>query len=293
MSDTFDHYVQSHPIVPYIRLADYAVREPWFIPERRILDYLLVYIQEGQCLFEVDKVPYHLGAGELCLIQPNSVLALRGLTKTLTPFVHMDIFYNAQRELSFSTLPGQLDLSAYDHLLQPGLNDFTDLNLPVVIKPRHAVPFIDQFMKMIGLCLSGQPYSALEVQSIATELVLSLVRQYGQSKPSASPAPQDLNWITSYFSFHLSENISVHDMARRANLSTSRFSKLFLKTFGVSPYQHLLQLRLKHANELLRGGSLKLHQIAEYCGFANEQHFSKAYKKAFGISPGSARKQDE
>ena len=45
------------PIVPFIREGDFAVRAPWSVAARRLLDYLLVYIQEGECLFQVDGAP--------------------------------------------------------------------------------------------------------------------------------------------------------------------------------------------------------------------------------------------
>lgn len=291
MNDSLEFHIQHHPIVPYIRMAGYAVREPWYIPERKLLDYLLVYVQEGQCLFTVEGRPYELSGGDICLIQPNQTLTLRGISRTITPFVHMDIFYNSNREQSFPTKPGQLDLTAYAHLLQNRLNDFSDIDIPVIIQVQHPQQFKDLFLKMIGFWLSGNPYSAFEAQTIGSDLILSIIKAYCDTSSSAAPKPQDLNWISSYFSFHLSERISVGEMAKRANLSISRFSKLFLKNFGVSPYQYLLQLRLKHAMELLHTSNLKLHQIADYCGFANEQHMSKAFRKAFGVSPGSARMQ--
>ena len=37
------------PVVPYIREADFAIRKPWYTPPRRLLDYLLLYVQEGEC----------------------------------------------------------------------------------------------------------------------------------------------------------------------------------------------------------------------------------------------------
>lgn len=291
---SFDRYIQQYPIVPYVRMAGYAVRDPWYIPERKLLDYLLVYVQDGQCLFEVDGKPYPLSGGDICFIQPNQRLTLRGVSKTITPFAHMDIFYNPRREQSFPTKAGQTDLAAYAHVLQPRLNDFPEVDIPVVIQPQHPEQFKDQFLKLIGRWLSGShsPYNALEMQTIGNELMLSILQTYYKTKPPVHSAPQDFNWITSYFSFHLSESISVRDMAKRANLSVSRFSKLFHKTFGVSPYQYLLRLRLKHAEELLQTSDLRLHQIAEYCGFANQHHLSKVYRQKFGVSPGSVREMN-
>jgi hypothetical protein len=42
------------PVIPYIREADFAVRKPWYTPPRRLLDYLLLFVQEGEYLVNVE-----------------------------------------------------------------------------------------------------------------------------------------------------------------------------------------------------------------------------------------------
>ena len=57
------------PVVPYIREADFAIRKPWYTPPRRLLDYLLLYVQEGECQVTVEGEELLLGSGDFCLIQ--------------------------------------------------------------------------------------------------------------------------------------------------------------------------------------------------------------------------------
>jgi AraC-like DNA-binding protein len=290
VSRNLQSFIAKNPIVIFIREADYAVRYPWSVHERKLLDYLLVYIQEGDCVFNVEGKDYQLSEGDFCLVQPNELVLLKGTTKTITPFVHMDIFYNPEREQSFPTKAGQTNLSGYKNLIQPKLNDFSELNIPVKIAPQQPRHFRDQLMKMIRLWHSGETLAQLEAQNIGNELIYLLIKQYGEFGDQTQNSPEDFNWITSYFSFHLSENITIEDMAQRARLSPSRFSTLFREHFSMSPYQYLLRMRIEHAEELLLHSKLTLHQIAELCGFANAQHFSKAFKKYTGKTPGSLRK---
>jgi hypothetical protein len=44
-----------------------------------------------------------LGSGDFCLVQPNTLHSLRGQTATITPYVHLDIFYNPRRQAGFPT----------------------------------------------------------------------------------------------------------------------------------------------------------------------------------------------
>ncbi|TXK72271.1 helix-turn-helix domain-containing protein [Paenibacillus sp. N3.4] len=99
-----------------------------------------------------------------------------------------------------------------------------------------------------------------------------------------------MDWITSYFSYHLSNPLNIDAMAKRAHLSPSRFNDVFKRQYGVTPHQYLLDMRINHACELLHRSELSQEQITQYCGFSNIHHFSKTFKKKKGKSPGAYRK---
>ncbi|WP_274364737.1 AraC family transcriptional regulator [Paenibacillus thermotolerans] len=281
--------MNKHPVVPFIRESDFAaVRKPWRVPERRLLDYLLIYIKEGECRFTIDGTEHLFAGGEFCFIQPGSVADLEGRTDTVTPFAHLDIFYHPDRELSFPTKPGQVDLTAYLHLMQPRLNDIYGVDLPVRLQPRSPSSFADTFLDMIRLWQHRNPVMQLKAQKLATELIIAVLEDHHPTKAQRTAAPS-LSWINSYLSFHLAEPLSVQDMANRANLSVSRFTALFKQLYGVAPHQYLLELRIRHAQDLLETTDLPQEVIASYCGFADVHHFSKAFKKRTGSAPGAVR----
>jgi len=121
------------PFCPFIRDADFAVRPPWIVRERRLLDYLLVLTQEGECVWTIESEVWRPLVGQFCLVRPNQRVELQGRTATITPCAHFDLVFNARREDSFSTRPGQLDLEPYRHLLQPDLEVLRAL--PPVFSP--------------------------------------------------------------------------------------------------------------------------------------------------------------
>jgi len=285
-----DGTLLTRPILPFIRESDFAVRAPWRSAWRRLLDYLLIYIAEGHLVVVADSVRTDFYQGDFCLIQPNQLNRLEGATHTITPYAHLDIFFNARREESFPTKNGQVDLSPFSHLLQPRLNDIAGVHVPVRVKPLSPVSFRETLLSMVGAWQYRDVISQLKAQALATELVLALLQAYLDPDVAVAARPESLNWITSYLSFHLAEPLSVADMARRAHLSPSRFAAVFRQQFGASPHDYLLRLRIDHARELLERTDTPIHQIADYCGFADIHHFSKAFKKIVGIPPGSYRK---
>jgi hypothetical protein len=225
----------SKPIVPYFREGDMAVRKPWRNPERRLLDYLLIYVKEGNCRFIVDREAYDLSPGEYCFIQPGSLNELEGLTHTITPFLHFDIFFQPNRENSFPTRPGQIDLSAYQQFIQPRLNDMDGLDIPVRLNPTNPVKFRDAFLRLVELWPLRDPFSTLLTHQMGTELIISILMDHYQSKPTHRSTTIGLDWIPSYMSNHIQEPLSINELANRANLSSSRFSAIFKQNTASLP----------------------------------------------------------
>ena len=220
MNRSFPESIKDQPIVPYIRESDYAVRQPgWTALNRKLLDYLLVYVQEGECRFHVDGKDYPLTSGDICLIQPGSLTRLEGMTDTITPYAHLDLFYNSAREESFPTRAGQIDLAPYMHLLQPRLNDLPGVDVPVRLKPSKPILFRDTMLQMIANWLGQDPLGALKAQHFATELVLAILEDHIEQRALETNAMPSLNWITSFFSLHITDPHTVENMAERAQIS--------------------------------------------------------------------------
>ena len=278
------------PVVPYVRLADVDVRATWYTPPRRLLDYLLFHVQAGRCLATVDGVDVPFGDGDVILIQPDTLHSLRGLGSTVTVFAHFDVFYNPRRDEGLATKGGQVNLAAFRHLIQPRLDDLGWIEVPVKLCPPHPLQFRSTLARLVETWREADPISRLQANHLATELLLTLLKQHGRVEPRASPPQRSLAWIPSYLSFHLAEPLSVADMADRAQLSPSRFTAVFRQHFGVSPHRYFVRLRIGHAQDLLAATDLPLKQIAEYCGFADVHHFSKAFKRMVQLPPGAFRR---
>jgi AraC-like DNA-binding protein len=280
-----------HPIVPYIRLSDFAVRKPWRYAERRLLDYLFIYIKEGVLQVWVDGQEYQFEAGQFCLVQPGSIVILEGLTDTITPFAHFDIFYNPERAKSFPTKAGQIDISAYRHILQPRLNDIYGLKIPVRIEVKQPKKLIETMIIMVELWKQYEASMQLKAHLLAYEVIVTILESYLRDSGGTRETADPLKWIVAYFSTHLNEPLTIEKMASRANLSVSRFSTLFKWRYGVSPHRYLLHMRVDHAKELLESSDLSQEEISNYCGFSDVHHFSKAFRKLSGLTPGEWRRK--
>jgi AraC family transcriptional regulator len=81
--------------------------------------------------------------------------------------------------------------------------------------------------------------------------------------------------------------LSREEMARAAGLSVSYFSKLFTQCIGLSPHQYLVRCRLRHAKKLLTTleEHLSIVHVAAEAGFADQAHFCRHFRRAYGMSP--------
>ncbi|MDQ6418779.1 AraC family transcriptional regulator [Paenibacillus sp. LHD-117] len=277
--------LEKQVIAPYTRIAGYAIRPPFFLGERSLLDYILFFVKEGVFEIRLDGRTHTLKEGDFCLLQPGDIHTIKGITDTNNPYVHLDFFYNPLRERSFVTYPGQLDMTPYASYMQPRLHDCEAVRIPFKLEFVHPNKMRDLLFKMID-CWQEQTYAGImEANQLAHEWIAALLKQYMKPQQDSLSQQPFLNWITAYFAFHISEPISVGDMAKKAGLSPSRFSVVFKQHFKMTPYQYLLKLRIEYAQELLRDG-LSLQQASEYCGFSDVHHFSKTFKSATGVNPG-------
>lgn len=90
---------------------------------------------------------------------------------------------------------------------------------------------------------------------------------------------------------HFSESISLQRLAGEFNLSESYISSLIKKKTGKGFGEHLVEVRIKKAQEYLRTTNDSIEQIAVRVGYQDYFYFTRVYKKATGISPAAYRKQ--
>lgn len=78
---------------------------------------------------------------------------------------------------------------------------------------------------------------------------------------------------------------SIQFMARKANMSESKFKNLFKKITGKTPNIFFMENKLIKAKELLEENQLTVSQISDKLHFTNNSYFASKFKEYFGLSP--------
>ena len=84
---------------------------------------------------------------------------------------------------------------------------------------------------------------------------------------------------------HFREDLSVESLAESADMSIAYFRRLFVKAYGISPMQYLMNLRIEHARDLLLSGEVNVTEAALLSGFDDIYYFSKVFKTKTGRTP--------
>lgn len=85
---------------------------------------------------------------------------------------------------------------------------------------------------------------------------------------------------------------SVDSLAKRVNLSKSYFQHLYKDLFGCSVTADIINGRLEYAKYLLDNSTLSVQAIAKLCGYENDTHFMRQFKKFIGITPSGYRRRN-
>lgn len=101
---------------------------------------------------------------------------------------------------------------------------------------------------------------------------------------------QQIQKVMKYIERHLDENLSLDVLSEVACLSKFHFHRLFSAYCDISLLQYVRWLRLKRAaHQLVIKKDLSIIQIAMGAGFESHEAFSRAFKKACGLTPQAFR----
>jgi AraC-like DNA-binding protein len=81
-----------------------------------------------------------------------------------------------------------------------------------------------------------------------------------------------------------SHNPTLDDLAGAAGLSRAHLARQFAQTFGVSPHQYLIRLRLDQAKRALAAGA-SVTEVCYQVGFESLGTFSASFRRRTGMSP--------
>ncbi|OMD30543.1 DNA-binding response regulator [Paenibacillus odorifer] len=86
------------------------------------------------------------------------------------------------------------------------------------------------------------------------------------------------------------KGLTIHEVAKKNHVSPNYLSYLFKKNTGYNLWEYVIKLRMEESREMILNTDLRRYEIAERVGYESPEHFSKIFKKYYGISPSELKK---
>jgi len=150
---------------------------------------------------------------------------------------------------------------------------------------------IQKLIQMLVQEMRNHPDDLLLSRACNDTVIALMQRHISAFETSRKESRFDLETIDHYITQHLSQKISVAQLAGRVFLGESQFYSLFKEQMGITPHQYVLGKRIDMARELIEQDRLSLGQIAEFTGFSSQSAFTHTFTRLQGVSPSLYKKQ--
>lgn len=220
------------------------------------------FMRESSTLFSTSHGAFTLVLGALAIIEPHLQHSCNPLNHTKRSYVmvYFDVPYclNIQAKL-FGNFPTLLPLTS-----------------PLVF---HKTLF-ERFEMIILALLHG--YDSLHVNALEAWLEEFFWLYSKPQKALLQPTP--LHEIALYLQNRIDEPLSLKELSKRFTMNPFVLVRKFKATFGCTPIHYWHDARIHHAKKLLRLQT-PLALCAQYCGFVDQSHFHRFFKRRTAMTP--------
>lgn len=233
------------------------------------LDYSFT-LGEGKVISyeEEGKLPKFSTISYIDSLEKIEVLLHTGKEEDL--FIEVDKFIELLKD-SFRT---KEEMKIYVHNLLQSLASDNEFEHPMELRWEQLGTIQDLKVYLKHICDQARSHLDKDVVGMSSHRVMELAKEY-------------------MMKHYESKELSINDVAKYVNMSTSHFSALIKPYTGYTFVELLTKIRIDKAKELLLSTGLKTYEIADKVGYSDAHYFSSVFKKQTGLTPREFIKQHE
>ena len=229
----------------------------------------VVRVDRGRCRFVLGEQSADVGPGELGVLLPGA--------ERLTEDV-------GDEPLAFTGFGFRLEL--FGSIELSGL-----LGVPLHV-PAPSAKIGELIASAVAHGARSTAVDAMRARSLAELATAELVESCGDisETPAVRPRPE-ITAALALMQRDPSAPLDIAALAESAHLSPKHFARCFRDVVGVPPMAYLQAMRLSHARAALATTATPVTNVATDHGFADGAHFSRAFKRQYGVSPSTFRRR--
>ncbi|RIX59544.1 AraC family transcriptional regulator [Paenibacillus nanensis] len=179
----------------------------------------------------------------------------------------------------------------------------------ILVRPSHLTDIWENIIQRVGpvpkIPLDSSPIHSIyniyreasmdriddifRASALVYHFIMELYRFSRLPSSSQEEWPQSLRDAVQFMNDRYQHPIGLEQIADYAGLSKYHFNRLFTRTTGQTPIQHLTQIRLEKAVDLIKNTALSFEEIAKQVGYTSGSYFTKVFKHHIGCSPSDYR----
>lgn len=227
-------------------------------------------ITNGACHYLHGKSTHKIGAGTVVVMNPGEVHACNPMTDAAWSYVMFFVDTAWLGELQHETgatanasfqpiaITHSADASAFQTLIELHTS-LTDPQGDVLQKQCDVINLFQALPQILGLAPEGRSAPDARIKRVAELL-----------------------------DHHSRLPITLEDLCQAASLSASHLIRSFQQCYFMTPHAYLINRRIQYARRQLRVG-LPIADVAQECGFADQAHLQRVFKKHLAATPGQYR----
>lgn len=153
--------------------------------------------------------------------------------------------------------------------------------------------FQDPLLRQLARSLVEEAGQGTVDRLLADSLMAALAMRVAQRLVPLPPEPDlprpRLRRVLDYIEAHLDRELTLAELAGVACLSPCHLSRSFKQAVGIGPQRYMVRRRVERAKAMLRHSDASLASIAATVGFADQSHFTAAFRQEVGTTPGRFR----
>ena len=247
--------------------------------EHRHSRFEIVHFRSGEGVYAVNGHNYSIKPNDVFVFSSNEQHCITEMATELN-------FVNIQFEPSFfwgSKIESFSDSDIF-------FNHSSEFNCRLERNNVYTDRIAQTIEKILTEVTEKQAEYKMMARSLLTDIMVVLIREFkynsNENEKKNSSNIKAVKKAMEYIRLHLTENITLQEIAENSGMSRSRFSTVFKETMGITLWDYICEKRVELViNKLEQHQDKSMLEIALECGFNNTANFNKVFKKQTGGTP--------
>ncbi|SDX96859.1 AraC family transcriptional regulator [Paenibacillus sp. CF384] len=285
----YAHYREWSPSIHY---AKYQSLPPGKLPRRRLYDYEILYVSQGEAATTIRETRYEWKAGQLIYLPAGLFHQNEVVSQPNAQFlgIHFDYFDELEVGSDEDMVVNETHPLAEKFCREAMNETFPPLSEQIIYTP--SLLCVQLMEQLVEEFTTRPPGYELACKALMLNILSQLQRSRSTLHQRAADTVhgQRLLSLMKQMESSLSESWSNKRLADSLLMNEDHAAKLFKQVAGQPPGEFLRSIRHREARRLLRETDLSVEEVGERTGCPDIHYFSRQFRKQEGLSPSMYRK---